>query len=75
MENRDKSAGTSTIPLKWKPPPPHHFKMNMALTSFIATKRVSFGIVIIDNNVAVMVACGDQLPLWMINYGWQPTYH
>ena len=32
MENRDKSAGTSFVPLKLKPPPPHHFKMNMALS-------------------------------------------
>ena len=75
MENRDKAAGTSSVPLKWKPQPPHHFKMNMAPTSFIATNRVSFGIVIIDSNGAVMVACRDQLPLWVINYGWQPTYH
>ena len=36
---------------------------------------VSFGIVIIDSNGAVMVACRDQLPLWVINYRWQPTYH
>ena len=31
MENRDKLACTSSVPLKWKPPPPHHFKMNIAL--------------------------------------------
>ncbi|KAF3959146.1 hypothetical protein CMV_016016 [Castanea mollissima] len=32
VKNRDKSAGTTSIPLKWKPPPPHHFKMNMTLS-------------------------------------------
>ena len=67
MENRDKLAGTSSVPLKWKPPPTHHFKMNMALCEL--------WVVIIDSNGAIMVACRDQLPLWVINYGWQPTYH
>ena len=61
MKRRDKSAGTSFIPLKWKPPPPHHFKMNMALKSFIATNRVSFGIVIRDSNGTVMVLAETSL--------------
>nr|POE50193.1 hypothetical protein CFP56_73174 [Quercus suber] len=56
--------------IEMEPTTPHHFKMNRALAN-----RVSFGIVIRDNNGAVMVACRDQLPLRVINYRWQPTYH
>ena len=56
--------------IEMEPTTPHHFKMNRALAN-----RVSFGFVIRDKNGAVMVACRHQLPLKVINYRWQPTYH
>ncbi|KAL0007617.1 hypothetical protein SO802_009119 [Lithocarpus litseifolius] len=56
--------------IEMEPTTPHNFKMNRALAN-----RVSFGIVTRDSNGAVMVACRDQLPLRVINYRWQFTYH
>lgn len=53
-------TATSFAPLKWQPPPPHHFKKNMAYDIF---QTVGLEIVIRNSNGVVMAACSGQLLL------------